>query len=120
MTEPNASLKLAASYVSMFQNDDENSPDFMAGWEQQDTIYERAKSQGYEVVKEFADLDASAELGSRPGFNSLIFVARSPSAPFEAIIVTSMDRFSPVAAEQAILSQQLETYGIDLITVGGF
>ena len=89
----------------------------MEGWEQQDTIYEAAANLGYTVVEEFDDLGASNEIDTRPSFKEMIAAARSEDFVFEAILVTSMNRFSPVVAEQVIIGAQLEAHGIKLIRV---
>ena len=118
MIDQKLALKRAASYVSMFSNNDESCPHFIEGWEQLDTIYEAATGLGYKIVEEFGDLGASNAIDTRPSFKKMIATARSENCEFEAILVTSIDRFSPIAAEQVIIRSQLEAYGITLVITG--
>lgn len=117
MNKQNPTKKPAASYVSTIQDEDKNSPFFLDRGRQRDRIHKAAPSLGYDIVEEFGDLGASNEIDTRPNFRKMIAAARSDNCEFEAIIVTSMDRFSPVVAERMIIGAQLQAHGIELIGI---
>ena len=110
-------MKPAASYVSIFQADADSDIDVPAASKQRELIEEEASRLGYRIVKQFEDELASSGLRARPGFAAMIAAARGDGCEFEAIMVSSLDRFSQVAAEQVIGVSQLEAYGIKLIRV---
>ncbi len=110
-------MKPAASYVATFLNDADSGIDVPTRAKQRELIQEEASRLGYGIVNQFEDELASSKLGTRRGFAAMIASARDEGCNFEAIIVSSLDRFSQLAAEQVIHVSQLEAYGIKLIRV---
>ena len=78
---------------------------------------ERARREGWEVVREFVDEAETAKTADRPSFQQMIADARRKPRPFEQILVWKFSRFARNREDSVIYKRLLERHGIRLISL---
>ena len=78
---------------------------------------DRARREGWEVVKEFVDEAETARTADRPSFQQMIADARRKPRPFERILVWKFSRFARNREDSVIYKRLLEKHGVRLISL---
>ena len=84
---------------------------------QLDAARERARREGWDVVKEFVDEAETARTADRPSFQQMIADSRRKPRPFDQILVWKFSRFARNREDSVIYKRLLEKHGIRLISL---
>lgn len=82
---------------------------------QEDACREYAERNGYSVANIFTDEGESARTADRPAFQEMIYQAKQPNPPFQAIICYENSRFARSREDAILYKTLLRKKGIDLI-----
>jgi DNA invertase Pin-like site-specific DNA recombinase len=80
-------------------------------------IEEFCRANGYELVIVFEEPGMSGKDEGRPKFRSMLEQATSPKRPYDIIVVYNLARFARNLAIQTVAYNQLETAGVQLLSV---
>ena len=78
---------------------------------------DRARREGWDVVKEFVDEAETAKTADRPSFQKMIGEARRKPRPFEQILVWKFSRFARNREDSVIYKRLLEKHGVRLVSL---
>jgi len=80
-------------------------------------LREYAARNGYAVVREFVDEAETGRSTTRPGFRTMVSLARRPQKPFDLVLVWKYSRFARSREDSIVYKAMLRKNGITVVSI---
>lgn len=80
-------------------------------------FHKRAKSERWEIVREFVDEAQSARTADRPAFQELISFAKRKDHPIDAIVVWKLSRFARNREDSVVYKSLLRRHDVQVLSL---
>lgn len=80
-------------------------------------LREYAARNGHAIVREFVDEAESGRSSTRPGFRTMISLARRPQKPFDLVLVWKYSRFARSREDSIVYKAMLRKHGITVVSI---
>ena len=80
-------------------------------------LREYAARNGYVIVREFVDEAETGRSSTRPGFRTMVSLARRPQKPFDVVLVWKYSRFARSRQDSIVYKAMLRKHGITVVSI---